>query len=107
MTSTIESWRAAAQAAAVSSSASPGKGTPALSTRMPMPANGPPSTSTREGQATRVHILDDPMPDYGEHEVTDDPLQMLRHSAAHLLATAVVELHPEVKYGIAPAVQDG
>ena len=107
MTSKIESWRAAAQAAAMSSSASPGKGTPALSTRMPMPANGPPSTSTREGQSTRVHILDDPMPDYGEHEATDDPLQVLRHSTAHLLAAAVVELYPEAKYGIGPAVQDG
>ena len=72
-----------------------------------MPANGPPSTSTREGQSTRVHILDDPMPDYGEHEATDDPLQVLRHSTAHLLAAAVVELHPEAKYGIGPAVQDG
>src|SRR3989454_7881829 len=107
MTSKIESWRAAAQAAAVSNSASPGKGTPALSTRMPMPANGPPSTSTREGQSTRVHILDDPMPDYGEHDATDDPLQVLRHSTAHLLAAAVVELYPEAKYGIGPAVQDG
>src|SRR5467141_3686155 len=107
MTSKTESWRAAAQAAAMSSSASPGKGTPALSTRMAMPANGPPSTSTREGQSTRVHILDDPMPDYGEHEATDDPLQVLRHSTAHLLAAAVVELHPEAKYGIGPAVQDG
>src|SRR5207253_4882134 len=77
------------------------------STRIPMPANGPLSTSTREGQSTRVHILDDPMPDYGEHEATDDPLQVLRHSTAHLLAAAVVELHPEAKYGIGPAVQDG
>src|SRR5467141_3930008 len=107
MTSKTESWRAAAQAAAMSSSASPGKGTPALSTRMAMPANGPPSTSTREGQSTRVHILDDPMPDYGEHEATDDPLQVLRHSTAHLLAAAVVELYPDAKYGIGPAVQDG
>ena len=47
------------------------------------------------------------MPDYGEHEATDDPLQVLRHSTAHLLAAAVVELHPEAKYGIGPAVQDG
>src|SRR5438094_561996 len=107
ITTKIDWWRAAVQAAAVSSSASPGKGTPALSTRIPMPANGPLSTSTREGQSTRVHILDDPMPDYGEHEATDDPLQVLRHSTAHLLAAAVVELHPEAKYGIGPAVQDG
>src|SRR6184192_4399309 len=82
LTTKIDWWRAAVQAAAVSSSASPGKGTPALSTRIPMP-------------------------DYGEHEATDDPLQVLRHSTAHLLAAAVVELHPEAKYGIGPAVQDG
>jgi threonyl-tRNA synthetase len=44
---------------------------------------------------------------YGEHEASDDPLQILRHSTAHLLAAAVTELHPEAKYGIGPAVQDG
>src|SRR5438309_1745233 len=74
---------------------------------MPMPADGFPSTSTTAGQFTRVHILDDPMADYGEHEASDDPLQVTRHSTAHLLAAAVVELHPEAKYGIGPAVQDG
>jgi threonyl-tRNA synthetase len=47
------------------------------------------------------------MVEYGEHEAIDDPLQVLRHSAAHLLAAAVVELYPDVKYGIGPAVQDG
>ena len=47
------------------------------------------------------------MPDYGEHESAGDPLQTLRHSAAHLLAAAVVQLYPDVKYGIGPAVQDG
>src|ERR1700674_1849461 len=47
------------------------------------------------------------MSEYGEHEATDDPLQVLRHSAAHLLAAAVVELYPDAKYGIGPAVQDG
>src|SRR2546430_3669299 len=74
---------------------------------MPMPADGFPSTSTTAGQFTRVHILDDPMPDYGEHEASDDPLQVVRHSTAHLLAAAVLELHPEAKYGIGPPVQDG
>src|SRR5258708_5290447 len=48
-----------------------------------------------------------PMSDYGEHEATDDPLQVLRHSSAHLLAAAVLELYPDAKYGIGPAVQDG
>src|SRR5258708_14387592 len=47
------------------------------------------------------------MSDYGEHEATDDPLQVLRHSSAHLLAAAVLELYPAAKYGIGPAVQDG
>jgi threonyl-tRNA synthetase len=47
------------------------------------------------------------MVEYGEHEATDDPLQVLRHSAAHLLAAAVVELYSDAKYGIGPAVQDG
>jgi threonyl-tRNA synthetase len=47
------------------------------------------------------------MHDYGEHESTGDPLEMLRHSSAHLLAAAVMELYPEAKYGIGPAVQDG
>src|SRR5713226_8991390 len=48
-----------------------------------------------------------PMSEYGEHEATDDPLQVLRHSAAHLLAAAVMELYPDAKYGIGPAVHDG
>ena len=47
------------------------------------------------------------MSDYGEHESTDGPLEKLRHSTAHLLAAAVMELYPEAKYGIGPAVQDG
>ena len=58
------------------------------------------------GPGKPVHILDDPMPDYGDHESSDDPLQILRHSTAHLLAAAVTELYPEAKYGIGPAGQD-
>src|SRR5258708_12717574 len=49
---------------------------------------------------------DDPMGDYGEHEATDDPLQVLRHSSAHLLAAAVLELYPDASSAIEPAVQD-
>ena len=44
---------------------------------------------------------------YGDHEATGDPLQILRHSSAHLLAAAVTELYPGTRYGIGPAVQDG
>jgi threonyl-tRNA synthetase len=47
------------------------------------------------------------MSHYGDHEVTDDPLQTLRHSTAHLLAAAVTELYPDAKYGIGPPVEDG
>jgi threonyl-tRNA synthetase len=47
------------------------------------------------------------MAEYGDHEATDDPLEKLRHSTAHLLAAAVSELYPDAKYGIGPAVQDG
>ena len=47
------------------------------------------------------------MPDYGDHEAGDDPLTVLRHSTAHLLAAAVTELFPNARYGIGPPVQDG
>lgn len=47
------------------------------------------------------------MPEYGDHESTEDPLHVLRHSAAHLLAAAVTELYPDAKYGIGPPVEDG
>ncbi|MEA2629633.1 MAG: threonyl-tRNA synthetase [Chloroflexota bacterium] len=47
------------------------------------------------------------MPEYGDHESTEDPLHVLRHSTAHLLAAAVTELYPDARYGIGPPVQDG
>jgi threonyl-tRNA synthetase len=46
------------------------------------------------------------MPEYGDHEASDDPLQILRHSTAHLLAAAVTELYPNVKYAIGPAIEN-
>jgi threonyl-tRNA synthetase len=36
-----------------------------------------------------------------------DALAILRHSAAHVLAQAVQELHPEAKLGIGPPVENG
>jgi len=44
-----------------------------------------------------------------EQVYADSPeaLETFRHSAAHLLAQAVTELYPGVKYGIGPAVEDG
>ncbi len=47
------------------------------------------------------------MGEYEEHESSQDPLHILRHSTAHLLAAAVMELHPDAKYGIGPPVEDG
>ena len=47
------------------------------------------------------------MGEYGDHESNDDPLHVMRHSTAHLLAAAVTELYPDAKYGIGPPVQDG
>jgi len=36
-----------------------------------------------------------------------DAVQVFRHSAAHLLAAAVLELYPNVKLGIGPPIEDG
>src|SRR3979490_2354945 len=47
------------------------------------------------------------MAEYDDHEASDDPLHVLRHSTAHLLAAAVMELYPDAKYGIGPPVQAG
>ncbi len=44
----------------------------------------------------------DRKPDHG-----DDKLYALRHSAAHVMAGAVLELFPEAKFGFGPPVADG
>jgi threonyl-tRNA synthetase len=38
---------------------------------------------------------------------TEDHLGAMRHSAAHMLAAAVLELFPDAKLGIGPAIRDG
>src|SRR5260370_601162 len=41
-------------------------------------------------------------------EAPESPtLEILRHSAAHLMAAAVVELFPGAQYDVGPAIQDG
>ena len=40
-------------------------------------------------------------------EKDPDALKVLRHSAAHVLATAVLELYPETKLGHGPATESG
>ena len=44
----------------------------------------------------------DRKPDHG-----DEKLYALRHSAAHVMAGAVLELFPDAKFGFGPPVQDG
>src|SRR5919199_1276123 len=46
------------------------------------------------------------MPPIGEHEATQ-PLDVLRHSTAHVMAAAVTDLFPGARYAIGPPVQDG
>lgn len=36
-----------------------------------------------------------------------DPMYAYRHSAAHVLATAVLEVFPDAKFGIGPPIEDG
>lgn len=38
---------------------------------------------------------------------SDVDLEILRHSAAHLMAAAVVELYPGAEYAIGPSIEDG
>jgi len=40
-------------------------------------------------------------------EGSPEALDILRHSAAHLLAQAVLELYPEAKTGVGPAIENG
>ena len=42
-----------------------------------------------------------------QESVNYTPLQRMRHSAAHVMAEAVLELFPEAKLGIGPAIEDG
>jgi threonyl-tRNA synthetase len=37
----------------------------------------------------------------------NEELEKMRHSASHLLAAAVLELYPDVKFGIGPAIENG
>jgi len=53
--------------------------------------------------ADEVRSRADELLDAGAH----DPLDTMRHSAAHVMAAAVVELFPEAKLGIGPAIKDG
>src|SRR4029079_13892908 len=59
----------------------------------------------------RVADLAAPLPDGERVEiVTDrspDSLQLIRHDAAHVMATAVMELYPGTKISIGPPIENG
>lgn len=42
-----------------------------------------------------------------EESVNYSPLQRMRHSAAHVMAEAVLEIFPDAKLAIGPAIEDG
>src|ERR1041384_6408709 len=43
----------------------------------------------------------------GESKPADSPIEIYRHSSAHLLAAAVTELYPDAQCGIGPPTDDG
>ncbi len=38
---------------------------------------------------------------------TENGLEILRHSASHIMAQAVIRLYPDAKFGVGPAIKDG
>ena len=61
--------------------------------------------------AGELRDLDAPLPDGAEIAIVtardEDGLWLIRHDAAHVLATAVMELYPGVKISIGPPIEDG
>lgn len=42
-----------------------------------------------------------------EEIIKDEKMDMMRHSAAHVMAEAVLSMFPDVKFGIGPTIEDG
>jgi len=66
--------------------------------------------------AGEMRDLSAPLPDGAEieivtaksgEEIGGGPLWLVRHDTAHVLATAVMEMHPGVKISIGPPIEDG
>jgi threonyl-tRNA synthetase len=67
--------------------------------------SGPPELrdlSAPLSDGDRIEIVTDRTPEDG-----GGPLWLIRHDAAHVLATAVMELYPGVKISIGPPIEDG
>jgi len=66
-----------------------------------------------EGEGTEVRDLSRPLPDGAAIAIVtarsegEEALRLIRHDAAHVLATAVMELYPGVKISIGPAIEQG
>jgi len=64
------------------------------------------------GEEPQLRDLARPLPDGASIEILtgksgSDALALIRHDAAHVLATAVMELYPGVKISIGPAIAEG
>jgi len=47
------------------------------------------------------------VPNKGQQITEDEKLEMMRHSAAHVMAEAVQSIFPDTKFGIGPAIENG
>jgi threonyl-tRNA synthetase len=56
--------------------------------------------------ASQLDSVDNTGPS-GETKPADSPIEIYRHSSAHLLAAAVTEVFPEAQCGIGPPTEDG
>src|SRR5205823_9670272 len=52
-------------------------------------------------------ILQTPVPEEARRDEEQAYLARMRHSAAHLMAGAVMDIIPEARLGIGPAIEDG
>jgi threonyl-tRNA synthetase len=65
------------------------------------------------GESPEVRDLSRPLPDGASIAIVtarsegEEPLRLIRHDAAHVLAAAVMELYPGVKISIGPAIEQG
>jgi threonyl-tRNA synthetase len=67
---------------------------------------------TRDGTEPELRDLSAPLDDGDRIAIVtgrdgEDALWLIRHDAAHVLATAVMELYPGVKISIGPPIEDG
>ncbi len=74
----------------------------------PLKLEHKPVLARLDGEVVSLDFLvDNPIDIHLIYPDSEEGLEMLRHSAAHLLAHAVVELFPGTQTGIGPAVENG